>query len=302
MAEHHFPQSGPPIIAAIDSSACSYQAAAWAALDAVLHRRPLHLLIAVGIPLGFGRGAAPSASDAEWLRRDGERILVEATRIAREAVPGEELELTTEVTFENVIPALLDRSERARMLVVGSRGVGAFHPGLPGSVTTAVVRHAQCPVAVIHDIADTDPDRGERPVVVGVDGSSNSVPAIGLAFEEASLRKVSLTALHTWSDAGSLDLPWSGWETARESEEALLAEQLAGLRERYPDVPVQRITTVDRPARALLEESANAQLLVVGSHGRGGFAGMMLGSTSNALLHSVQCPMIVVRNGQRHRS
>ncbi|WP_433716034.1 universal stress protein [Nocardia sp. CA-084685] len=134
-----------------------------------------------------------------------------------------------------------------------------------------------------------------KPVLVGVDGSENSVPAIELAFEEASRRKVGLTTLHTWSDASGIDLPHSGWEAARESEQTLLAENMAGYRDRYPDVAVIRILKLDRPVRALLEESLNAQLLVVGSHGRGGFASMLLGSTSNALLHTVECPMIVVR-------
>ncbi|MEV2226897.1 universal stress protein [Nocardia vinacea] len=132
--------------------------------------------------------------------------------------------------------------------------------------------------------------------MVGVDGSPNSLPAIELAFEEAARRKVGLTALHTWSDASGVDLPHSGWEAARESEQALLAENMAGYRDRYPEVPVLRILKLDRPVRALLDESANAQLVVVGSRGRGGFASMVLGSTSNALLHTVECPMIVVRN------
>lgn len=78
-------------------------------------------------------------------------------------------------------------------------------------------------------------------------------------------------------------------------EDQLLGEQLAKITEHYPDVPVKRILVMDRPVRALLEESENAQLLVVGSHGRGGFTGMLLGSTSTALLNSVECPVLVVR-------
>ncbi|WP_433754546.1 universal stress protein [Nocardia sp. CA-135398] len=286
--------TGPQIIAAVDGSASSYHAVAWAAVDAVLHRCPLRILTSVAMP-DFGPDKALSEADVEWLRRDGERIVAEAARVAHQATPGEELDLATEVIFASITPTLLLRSAQARMLVVGSRGVGAFQRGLLGSVSTALTHHAHCPVAVVHGNSALDPVSVSKPVLVGVDGSENSVPAIELAFEEASRRKVGLTALHTWSDASGIDLPHSGWEAARESEQTLLAENMAGYRDRYPDVPVIRILKLDRPVRALLEESANAQLLVVGSHGRGGFASMLLGSTSNALLHTVECPMIVVR-------
>ncbi|MFE9324987.1 universal stress protein [Nocardia sp. NPDC052278] len=286
--------AGPQIIAAVDGSASSYQAVAWAAVDAALHQCPLRILTSLAMP-DFGPDKALSEEDVEWLHRDGERVVTEAARVARQATPGEELDLATEVIFASITPTLIMRSAQARMLVVGSRGVGAFQRGLLGSVSSAVTHHAHCPVAVIHGNSALDPVSVSKPVLVGVDGSDNSVPAIELAFEEASRRKVGLTALHTWSDASGIDLPHSGWEAARESEQTLLAENMAGYRDRYPDVPVIRILKLDRPVRALLDESVNAQLLVVGSHGRGGFASMLLGSTSNALLHTVECPMIVVR-------
>ncbi|WP_369690277.1 universal stress protein [Nocardia arthritidis] len=104
-----------------------------------------------------------------------------------------------------------------------------------------------------------------------------------------------MVALHAWSDTSGLDIPVRGWNAARESAEAVLAESLAGWADRYPDVVVRGIVTADRPALSLLNESANAQLVVVGTHGRGGFASAVLGSTSNSLLHSVEVPMIVVR-------
>ncbi|WP_227999566.1 universal stress protein [Nocardia australiensis] len=285
--------SAPQIIAAVDGSASSYQAVAWAAVDAALHHCRLRIVTSVAIP-DFGPDRTLAESDIEWLRRNGERILAEATLVAHQAALGEELELATEVMFVSIIPTLILRSARARMLVVGTSGVGAFQRGLLGSVGTALTHHAHCPVAVIHENSALDPVSVGKPVLVGVDGSENSVPAIELAFEEASRREVGLTALHTWSDASGIDLPHSGWEAARESEQTRLAEHMAGYRDRYPDVPVLRILKLDKPVRALLDASANAQLLVVGSHGRGGFASMMLGSTSKALLHTVECPMIVV--------
>ncbi|MGN2637976.1 universal stress protein [Nocardia takedensis] len=296
MDENSAPANGPYLLAAVDSSASAYQAAAWAAATAATRRWPLHILTSMGLPEGYGPGLTLTEADIEYLQREGEAIVTEAARVARAAVPGAEPRISTEVAFEEVRPLLIERSRRAAMLAVGSRGMGAFERGLLGSVSTAVTRHAHCPVAVVHDIAGLTEDWRMRPVLVGVDGSENSRPAIELAFAEASLRKVGLTALHTWSDSTALTLPMPGWDAVRGSEHALLGEQLAGFQERYPDVEVRRIVLCDRPARALLDESANAQLIVVGSHGRGGFATMTLGSTSNTLLHSAECPILIVRS------
>ena len=285
-----------PILAAVDGSASSYQAAAWAAVEAALHRRRLHILTSVAIPTGFGPGALLTEDDTESLRRSGERIVAEATSVTRTAAPGADLAITTEVTFELIPATLIERSTHARMLVVGSRGVGAFQRGLLGSVSTAVTHHAHCPVAVIHGMSAIDAVSAMQPVLVGVEGSANSVPAVEIAFEEASRRKVDLIALHAWSDTSGIDLPVAGWDASHDVAEALLSESLAGFGERYPDVAVHRITVADRPVRALLDQSGNAQLVVVGSHGRGGFSSMLLGSTSNSLLHSLEVPMIVVRS------
>ncbi|MEU4341894.1 universal stress protein [Nocardia sp. NPDC023852] len=286
----------PPILAAVDGSTSSFQAVAWAAVEAALHHSPLHILTSVAIPTGFGPGMSLAEADLERLRSDGDRILAEATRVVRTAGLGAEPTITTEVTFESITPTLIERSKHTRMLVVGSRGMGAFRRGLLGSVSTATSQHARCPVAVIHGTSAIDAASASRPVLVGVDGTDNSVPAIDLAFEEASLRGVGVVALHAWSDVTGLDLPIGDWADLHRQEQVVLAESLAGYNAKYPDVPVHRIVVVDRPVRSLLEESANAQLVVVGSHGRGGFASMVLGSTSNALLHSAEIPMIVVRS------
>ncbi|MCX0273180.1 universal stress protein [Nocardia zapadnayensis] len=119
---------------------------------------------------------------------------------------------------------------------------------------------------------------------------------MALAFEEAARRKVGLVAVHAWSDTSGYDIPLRHWDGARDPARALLAENLAGYVEKYPDVPVERIVTADRPVRSLLDASADAQLVVVGSHGRGGFTSMLLGSTSNALLHAVDIPIVIVRS------
>ncbi|MFC9894915.1 universal stress protein [Nocardia sp. NPDC127579] len=289
-----------PMIAAVDGSASSDQAVVWAAVEAGLRRRPLQLLTSVASAAGFAPGTTLAEADTESLRRDGDEVLAAAVRTARAATPAE-LDLETEVTFERITPALIDRSDRASMIVLGSHGRGALRRGLLGSVSSALVRHARCPVAVIHDSAGIDPESAAQPILVGVDGTKNSVPAIEFAFAEAALRGVGVTALHTWTDVTGLDVPVPGWDAVQDTERALLGEQLAGYRERYPDVAVRSIVAPDRPVRALLDESADAQLIVVGSHGRGGFAGMLLGSTSAALVHSAERPIVVVRDAESIR-
>ncbi|HUO41045.1 MAG TPA: universal stress protein, partial [Mycobacterium sp.] len=118
--------------------------------------------------------------------------------------------------------------------------------------------------------------------------------ATAIAFDEASWRGVDLVALHSWSDAdwSEYDLEWS---TIKAAAEETLGERLAGYRERYPDVTVRRVVVFDYPARHLLDASKSAQLVVVGSHGRGGFAGMLLGSVGSAVVHGAQVPVIVAR-------
>ncbi|WP_227982000.1 universal stress protein [Nocardia spumae] len=292
----------PPIIAAVDGSAVGYHAAAWAAAEAALHSRPLHLVTSIAIGGGFGPTPIPTEDDMSWLHLDGERILLEAARIARAATGEHRAVITTEVTTDAIIGHLIEASKHARAIVVGSRGLGAIRRGLLGSVASEIIRHAECPVTVVHAMSATDAVSAVESVLVGVDGTENSVPALELAFEEASRRNVGLVVLHAWSDRSSgLDPSIIGWDEMRASEDALLAESLAGFAERYPEVKVDRRVVLDRPVRSLLDAAEHAQLVVVGSHGRGGFTGMLLGSTSTALVHSVECPITVVRQRLRGR-
>ncbi|MFI1461896.1 universal stress protein [Nocardia carnea] len=291
------PQGVPRILVGADGSPTSLRAVAWAAIEAGLHQCELHILTAVGVPSGFGPGAVLGDAERRAMRRDGEHITSEAAHVARTAgTDRPPVSVTTEVTEELPPHALLTRSAQARMLVVGSRGMGAFSRGLLGSVSTTVARHTHCPVVVVRSPAVLDAVTVRQPVLVGVDGTDNSAPAVAAAFDEASRRETGLIALHAWSDTSGLEVPVRGWDAARAEAEAVLAESLAGYAEQFPDVEVERIITADRPVRSLLDASAGTQLVVVGSHGRGGFTGMLLGSTSNALLHALDTPLLIVRS------
>jgi nucleotide-binding universal stress UspA family protein len=140
----------------------------------------------------------------------------------------------------------------------------------------------------------TDPQ--QAPVLLGIDGSPASELAAEIAFDEASRRGVELIAVHAWIDFTISEFPGLDSSVVLSEVERSLAERLAGWQERYPDVtPVHLVIVLDRPARELIEKSESAQLVVVGSHGRGGFSRLMLGSVSNAVVRGVKVPVIVAR-------
>ena len=184
------------------------------------------------------------------------------------------------------------------MVVVGSRGLGAFNGHLLGSVSSGWLHHAHCPVAVIHDDDSQAPTPEDirAPILLGLDGSPSSERATALAFDEASRRGVPLVALHAWSDISVFPILGMDWRQYEDEGHHVLAQRLAGWQQQYPDVHVQRRLICDQPARWLSVESQHAQLVIVGSHGRGGFAGALLGSVSSAVAHSVWVPVIVARD------
>ncbi|MFE0022596.1 universal stress protein [Amycolatopsis sp. NPDC059021] len=287
------------ILVGTDGSDGANRAVAWAAATAAVHGDVLRIVSAVNIAgLYYGGGAPLGESMLNDLQKASEGFVREAEALARSLRPGLRIEGRTQP--EAPVPLLVEQSRDARMLVVGSAGRGQFLATVLGSTTSALVGHAQCPVAVVRGraVGGEVPDDG--PVVAGIDGSPTSERAIAVAFEEASLRKAPLVALHAWSDvvydsarATARLLPQ--WESLVADEERLLAERLAGWQEKYPDVEISRDVRLDRPRHALLELSERARLVVVGSHGRGGFAGMLLGSTGQALVQHAGCPVLVVR-------
>jgi nucleotide-binding universal stress UspA family protein len=283
------------ILVGVDGSPVSDAAVAWATRDAVLRQLPITLLhvvapVEVGWPVGRLYEEMP-----EWQKDNAQQVIEQARKAVTASVGGSAPpEVRTEVVYGGVVPTLIGASKEARMIVVGSQGMGALGRMLLGSLTTALIQHAHCPVAVIHSPQNGAPDAG-APVLVGIDGSPASDAALALAFEEASRRGVELVALHAWSDVGVFPVLGMDWHERESQGEEVLAERLAGWQDQYPDVRVRRVLVCDKPVRWLLEEAERAQLVVVGSHGRGGFPGMLVGSVSSAVAHSAKIPVIVHR-------
>jgi nucleotide-binding universal stress UspA family protein len=282
------------IVVAVDGSPASDAATRWAARDAALRNAPLTVVSVVTTPTAtFPPVPYPDSLGAR-LEDQGRKAAADAVKIAQDAVPTDrEVAIKSEVVFSTPAQALVKMSDEAEMVVVGSSGKGMLARGLLGSVSSSVVRQANCPVAVIRDEDLSMPDPQHAPVLVGVDGSPASELATEIAFDQASRRGVELIALHAWSDVCASGLP--GWEWSAPGSESSFADSLAHWQQRYPNVTVQRVVVCDEPARQLIEKSKSAQLVVVGSHGRGAFDRMMLGSVSNTVLHSVRIPVIVAR-------
>ncbi|MDT7649876.1 MAG: hypothetical protein QOI36_1282 [Pseudonocardiales bacterium] len=213
------------------------------------------------------------------MQAGGIQLLADVETAVRLAHP--DLQIGVDLQTAGPIPTLIEQIDEAQLLVLGSPGTGGFRGILTGSTAVALVAHGRCPVAVIRGATPDALPPTEGLVVVGVDGSATSDAAIATAFDEASWRGAELVAVHAWLEYPRDRDPVHGddaaWEAAAmESEREVVAERLAGWPEKYPDVTVRRVVIEGRPVERLLEHSVGAQLLVVGSCGRGGFTGMLL--------------------------
>ncbi len=285
------------VVVGADGSASAKAAIRWAARDASMRKLPLTVVHANAVStvaaamVSWPAGEIPQQV-LEQEEADARAILADAVAVAKGSLDDATgLTVTDEVFFGWPVPTLIDVSKEAQMVVVGCRGRTGLRRALLGSVSSGLIHHARCPVAIVHD---EDAPSTRLPVLVGIDGSRASEAATAIAFDEASLRGADLVALHVWSDA---DMPAFSmdWTDVLAAARRTLSERLAGWQERYPDVEVTTLVEFEGPARQLLTQSDRAQLVVVGSHGRGGFAGMLLGSVSAALAAAARVPVIVAR-------
>jgi nucleotide-binding universal stress UspA family protein len=280
------------IIVGIDGSPESDAAISWAAHDAAIRGLTL-TVVHIESPAAATWSQVPTLEESPTEQQaEGRSLLEHASVIARGAIADTaQIHIAGELlSAASPVPALVEHSTEAEMIVVGSRGRGALSRSVLGSVSAGLIRHAHCPVALIRD----EPEPVQGPVLVGIDGSTSDL-ATAIAFEEASLRHADVVALHAWNDVNMNSIPGYDWSPTTTKEGQLLTRALTGWQERYPDVAVHNHVVSDRAAHALVDASESAQLVVVGSHGSGALSGALLGSVSNAVAQAVHRPVIVAR-------
>jgi nucleotide-binding universal stress UspA family protein len=278
------PATGP-VVCGYDGSRDALRAVAWAATWAREHGSPLEVISAdraVGRVVQFDETAR---ANVEGAMRDQ---LADAVG---------DLEATYRVVPETPVSALVEASRRASAVVVGSRGLTAREDFAMGSTSAGIVEHATCPVIVITPHTPETPAAG--PVVLAADGSPAGDEAVAFAFAEAERRSTGLRAVHSVEvprlpGASLFDLDQLA-ESVLAEDEKEVSDALAPHESRHPDVDVDLVLVVGEPAVTITGEARDAALLVTGSRGHGGFAGMLLGSVSRRLLQTAPCAVVVVR-------
>ncbi len=282
------------IVVGVDGSASGERALGWAVDQAVAEGRPLTLVHAIS-PAGALWLDAASMDHRLGLEamRSSARALLER---ARAGVAARAPELTVHEVQRVADPRdlLQELSVEATLLVVGSRGLGPVRSLLLGSVGLALSRHAACPV-VIH--RPGHPGRVRNGVVVGVDGAPCSLPTLEFAYRQASVRSLPLTVLHCFWDVrrtyGTPELV-AATATTLEEEKLLVAESVAGLSEKYPDVRVSTKLVCGFADQALTAAGERMDLLVVGAHHGGAVAEIVFGSVAASVVEHATCPVAVV--------
>jgi len=283
-----------PVVVAIDGSENALRAVRWGAAEADRRRVPLRLVTAFAWTVDevATRAGLEERYRAMLLER-AHGHLTEAALVAAQAG----VETEQELVVGHPIPVLDAEAAAAQLMVVGDTGLGRVAGMHLGSVTAAMAAHGSCPVVVVRGTGAELSEASRLPVLVGIYGPPTSEAPVAFAFDAAATRKVSLLAVHTWGDL-LVDLslaPAPEWDALEADEHVLMTERLAGWMEKYPDVPVETLVSRDRPAHSLLPQAARAQLVVLGARRRGEFAGSVLGSVGNAMLHRAPCPVAIVR-------
>ncbi|GAA4833653.1 universal stress protein [Kitasatospora terrestris] len=279
-----------PIVLGVDALHVSPMVVAWAADAAGRSAVPLRLVHAVREELRDLRGY-DGGRFHQALRHSGEAALEKAAGLVHERYPG--LVVESVLVEGNPAPVLCRESERAELLVVGSRGLNRLEEALSGySVTVPVSAQAHCPVAVVR--APEHSSQEPPYVVVGVDGSAASERAVAFAAELAEHRGAALRAVSAWQV--SLHVPVDE-ERAVAEVRRQLHEVTAGCLIDHPDLDLTHEVLQGHPVDELSRTAAHALAVVVGRRGHGGFTGMRLGSVPHGLLHRAPCPVITVPAG-----
>jgi nucleotide-binding universal stress UspA family protein len=286
----------PRVIVGVDGTEGSIEALRWAAHDAARRSWPLHVITCAELPVSVEAvlvGADVSGSSMDATVREFGAVNERAVHLARSF--GLALEVTGETVLGSAGYAVVSAASDDDLVVVGATS----HPGrindLLGSVATVVAHRAHGPVVVVHG-ADRRPAAIGR-IVVGIDGSPCGDEALMWAVEEAMRSGAELELLHAWS------YPYASGRTMPNDPrhemrlDAMRTLERAELRAKgfCESLRVHSIVSEDSPANAIIEAGRNADLIVVGTRGRGGFASLMLGSVSRTVAQHATVPVVLLR-------
>ena len=280
-----------PIVVAVDGSDKNRSAVVWAAAEAAAIGSPVVLVTVIDDHLR----AIPRLS----IKGHNRRALEMLDGLREEFGPRPDPDsIRTEVVVGSAVQVLLDRSEQARLLVVGKRGLGGFTRALVGSTSIAVAGRATSPVVLVPHSWKVA-DHAEAPLVLGIDPYRPERAQIRFAFERARSRGLGLVAVHGWEtptayswDEAVITGAMTTWEQEAATEFDRVLDDWCG---RYADVDVVAVHSHSHPATAILDAAEDAQLVVLGRHSHHHrLAGFAFGSVTRAVLHYSECPVVVI--------
>lgn len=299
------------VLVGIDGSDTGQCALEWAIQEAKSLGWPMRLVGAYSVP-----NVATTGIDVSYVPMDDESIRDGVRAVVDDALAtarNEGVEAEGLVEVGDAAGVLVEESKQCGLAVVGSRGKGGFTGRFLGTVSSALPAHAACPTVIVpicwaedarEQTDDDDMDFTGR-IVTGIDALGQTNPALWAAAEAAARKRLPLSIVGVMSlmVVGPEWLP-AGIDMERYQEEAKssLGACVDAVAERYPSLDVEWELFEGSPAEMLIRASHTAKQLVVGSRGRGGFAGLLLGSTSQAVLHHAKCPVMVVRVNKKDRA
>jgi len=282
------------VVVGVDGSDGGRAALGFATEEARLRGAPLRLLHALSWPLSGTVAVSPDAGLRAMLEAGAQTLLRTAAGEAVDVLGRDRVSWS--VAGGDPVDVLRTASADAQLLVVGSRGVGGVAGLLLGSTAQGVATEATCPVVVLPDPTSVVVSP-RTAVVFGVEGRPGDDAVLAFALGEAAARGTDLVAVHAWQDvaletAFQSTSPLVDWAGVLADEERVLAEAVAGWREKEPDVAVREVVVRERTARALVSVALTAELLVVGHRHRRPLT--RLGSTPHGVLPRAGCPVAVV--------
>lgn len=277
-------QERKKIVAGIDGSEGSLVALTVALREAALWDATLEVVLA------WDFLNQPGEFDPHYTQDHAES---DVRDLVADSIKGSEVPVIPRAVTDRAADALLDAGRDADLLVVGARGKGGFLGLRLGSVSQSVVTHSRRPVMVVRGGVEAPEPRGGT-VVVGIDGSEYARRALGWARNEAAIRGAELIVVHGWAPPLDVMTVPSATEAFVKAAQDLVEGEVAWVRETAPDLAVEGRTVTGSAAGAILDVAADAELVVVGGRGRGGFRGLLLGSVSQQVVNHAETPVVVV--------